>query len=300
VIPATRSVCPQCGRLQKARPIPGLTDGPTTSAAPDPTSDRAGRGGGTPATWPPNAPSSVVRPSTTAPLPGVAAPVPGRATASTATVPDREPWSAPRRRGRTGLGIFLVLAIAAGAGAWWMLRDDGYQEGNTTVARVERFCGKPRALGDEVAEFVPGQPAAAHLQVPQPMSSMEEPSGVTAPASPSAGEPTLDLDASIGLVSLAVCLSEESSEPSGGNCDYELTNSDDRGRLVRAPLLATTYQAQLYELRSGSVLASGEVTTAVDECPELAYVEVEGVSNPLPAEAVVLWMASQLPGGIPA
>jgi hypothetical protein len=196
----------------------------------------------------------------------------------------------------------VVLALVAGvAGVGWVVMgEDRWGSDGSLTSKVERYCSNPRSLGDEVTPFSPGQPAAAHIDLPQPSSSLEQRRTLTAPASPQVGAPTLDLDASIGLVSLAVCLAEEASEPAGGTCDYRLTNRSSLGEPASAPLLATTYRAEIYDLRSGEVLTSGELQTPADRCPELAYISDDGVSNSLDENVVMLWLASKLPGGIPS
>jgi hypothetical protein len=193
--------------------------------------------------------------------------------------------------------VVVVVLLGGAAGAWWFLRDDPTR--GDLATRVERYCEQPRAI-DDATPFEPGQPAAAHIELPQPASSTEPPGEVTAPASPSVGDPTLDLEASLGLVSLGVCVSPAGTEATEGTCEYRLTNRANRGEETSTRLEATTFTAELYDLHTGDVLASGELTTATDRCPEFAVLGSDRVSNPLEVGAVLLWLATVLPGGVPA
>lgn len=300
-IPATRSVCPACGRLQRARPLPTTSPGgaarPATPSSP--TSQTGGGAGsaGLPLARPPHRGTALAA--------GQGRPIPRSPSALTSdpaslTAAGRRATArpAPRRRGRAVLAVAAVLVLVGGAvGAWWLLRDDPTQ--GDLATRVERYCEQPRAL-DDATPFQPGQPAAAHIEVPQPESSTEPPSALTAPASPSVGDPSLDLEASIGLVSLRVCVTPAGTEPTEGSCEYRFTNPDDRGEQTSAQLEATTFTAELYDLHTGEVLASGELATATDRCPEFAVLDGGRVSNPLDPGVVLLWLSGVLPGGVPA
>lgn len=300
-IPATRSVCPACGRLQRARPLPTTSSGgaPRPAGSSNPNRQGAGSEGraALPLARPPHRGTALAG--------GPARPIPRSPSALTSdpaslTAAGRRATArpTPRRGGRAALAVAAVVVLVGGAvGAWWFLRDDPTR--GDLATRVERYCEQPRAL-DDATPFQPGQPAAAHIEVPQPESSTEPPGALTAPASPSVGDPSLDLEASIGLVSLGVCVTPTSTEATDGTCEYRLTNPTDRGEEASARLEATTFTAELYDLHSGDVLATGELTTAVDRCPEFAVLDGERVSNPLEAGVVLLWLSSVLPGGVPA
>jgi hypothetical protein len=224
--------------------------------------------------------------------------------------------SSGRRTARRAIGAVLVaaLAIAAIGSGWAYLRDrdDAPEQAAPTVSTddadevaepgedpraelVRGFCDDPRALGDEMAEFVPGQGAVAYVQVPQPASSTTPVDNLTVQVAPTVGEPTLELPAAINLVSLAVCTDLTSSEPTTTTCDFELTNPGSIGEEQTAPLAADAYELRLYELRTGEVLAEGELTSAIDRCPELAYLDGDVVANPLPQSEVLTWIAFQSP-----
>ena len=216
------------------------------------------------------------------------------------------------------MGVLLVaaLAITAAGGAWAYLQDDDSPTtapaartvdpsdvaapGEDPRAELVRgFCADPGALGDDLAGFVPGEGAVAYVQVPQPPSSTEPVDNVVVQVSPTVGEPTLSLGAAINLVSVAVCTEQTATEPTVATCDFELTNPDAIGEERTAPLLADTYRLRLHDLRSGEVLAEGELTSDVATCPRLAYLDVDGVSNALPTSQVLAWIALQVPGIVP-
>ena len=206
-----------------------------------------------------------------------------------------------------------MLAAALG-GAVLLDRDDDQDDAVPTsttategtagrVDAIRAYCDAPRALTEPapIAEFAPGGGAVAYVDVPRPVSSTEPATDLTVQVSPAVGAPDLELDEAVNLVSLAVCIDETKAERSRGTCAYELTNADSLGEKATARVLATTYAIEVRELRTGKVLVDGTLTTPVDRCPDLAYLDPgEGVSNPLDEEQILGWLAINLPGGRPA
>lgn len=166
---------------------------------------------------------------------------------------------------------------------------------------VRGYCDDPRPLTGPgtIAAFKPGAGTVAFVQFPQPASSTEEAGERVVQVSPTIGKPNLSLDASINLVSLAVCVDQTGSRAVTGTCDYDLTNPSSVGESETAKLLKTTYRVRLIELRTGKVLARGTVDTPTDRCPDYAYIGGKGVSNPMTEELILGWIGEHLVNGQP-
>ncbi len=207
--------------------------------------------------------------------------------------------------------VVACLAAALGGAAYLRNRDDGGSSSSSSASSsskpnsradaVRRFCDDPRPLTGPgtIATFTPGAGAVAYAQLPQPASSTEPAGSRVLQVSPKVGTPNLSLSGSINLVSLAVCVQQQSSTKVTGTCSYELTNPSSIGEKATAPLLRTTFRARIIELRTAKTLSTGTITTAVDRCPTYAYIGGKGVSNPLTNDELVFWLAKQLPGGMP-
>lgn len=304
VLPADRSVCPSCGTLQPAAPDaprarprtigpipvepgvePGLGDLP---GLPAPGRERRG-----PLQVPPR------------PQPGPAADPPeaGGGPAGAATAPpdaSEEPWPEAdgHRRLPTVVAVLAVVALAVVAVVAVLGRGGDPEPPSAAedpVGAVRTFCSSPRPLGDAVPAFDPAEAAIAYVEHPQPSSATEPDDELVLQVAPALGEPVLDLAASVELVNVAVCVDEQGTEAAAGRCRFELTNQDDLGREVERPLQRTTYEATIYELRSGDALGAGPLATATDRCPEFAFTDGDGVSTALTDEELVAWLAANLP-----
>lgn len=218
-----------------------------------------------------------------------------------------------------GVAVLVVALVAAAVGgaAYLRNRDDGSDASSSAASgstgsasgakadsrteAIRRFCDDPRPLTGPgtIAAFTPGAGAVAYAQLPQPASSTEPAASRVLQVSPEVGKPNLTLSGSVNLVSLAVCVQQQSSTKVTGTCSYELTNPSSIGQKATAPLLVTTFRARLIELRTAKTLSRGTITTAVDRCPTYAYIGGKGVSNPLTDDELVFWLAKQLPGGVP-
>lgn len=305
-LPADRSVCPSCGTLQPAAPDvvrarprtvgpipvepgvePGLGDLP---GLPVSGRERAG-----PLQVPPRA-----QPGASA---GPPEPAGGPAAPGSSTAPPEgsvEPWpeTGARRRIPTVVAVLAVLAFAVIAVVAVLGRGDDPEPPTAAedpVGAVRSFCSSPRPLGDAVPAFDPAQAAIAYVEHPQPSSATEPDDELVLQVAPALGEPVLELAASVELVNVAVCVDEQSTADAAGRCRFELTNQDDLGREVERPLQRTTYEATIYELRSGDALGSGPLATATDRCPEFAFTDGDGVSTALSDEELVAWLAANLP-----
>lgn len=289
-VPGDRSVCPSCGTLQPGLRQPGATGPADTARAAPAIAPRTIR-----ATAPAAAPPTNV----------------ARSTTSRATGRRRSPLTAI-------LAVLLIVACLVGIVVGAMYFDEKDAEDNagdapTTNAEepadsddprpelVREYCDDPRQLTGpgQIAKFVPGTGTVAYVQLPQPASTTDEASEFAVQASPTVGDPNLSLDESINLVSMVVCVEQSASEAAGGTCDYELTNPDSIGESASAKLLETTFRVRLYELRTGAELAKGTVSTPTDRCPEFAFVDGTGVSNPLTEDLLLAWIAENLPNGQP-
>ena len=167
---------------------------------------------------------------------------------------------------------------------------------------VRGYCDDPRPLTGPgtIATFTPGAGTVAFVQFPQPASSTEEAGERVVQVSPEIGKPNLSLDASINLVSLAVCVDQTGSRAVTGTCDYDLTNPSNVGECASADLLQTTYRVRMIELRTGKVLARGSLETPTDTCPDYAYIGGKGVSNPMTEDLILGWIGKHLVKGQPA
>lgn len=214
------------------------------------------------------------------------------------------PTPARRRSGRarTVAVVALIAALAAAAAYGFLAdRDDSGDASGDRAELVRGFCANPRPLADEgdLAAFEPGTGAVAYAQLPQPASSTDPDGSRVLQVSPVVGRPNLTLDASIGLVSLAVCVEETMSTPSAGSCEFRVTTVGALGEEAEADLAETSFDARIYELRTARVLARGTITTPVDRCPPFAFVDADTVSNSLTDELITAWIGQELPGGVP-
>lgn len=216
--------------------------------------------------------------------------------------------------------MIVVLAVIAGvaAGAVYLdhrNNDDtsaspstsskGTTKGSSSDPRpglVRGYCANPRPLTGpgKIATFTPGAGTVAYVEFPQPASTTEEAGERVVQVSPKIGRPNLDLDASINLVSLAVCVDQTGSREVPGSCDYDLTNPSSVGQSASAKLLETTYRVRMIELRTGKTLARGTVKTPTDTCPEYAYIGGKGVSNPVTEDLLLGWIGQHLVAGKPS
>ncbi|MCB1039936.1 MAG: hypothetical protein KDA94_10485, partial [Acidimicrobiales bacterium] len=229
-----------------------------------------------------------------------------------------DPWEAPARRNpvRTTVAVLVVLLVAAAAIALLGRGDDSKAttdtsevDAATTVGTIDEsspaslvrsFCGDPRPLGSSIATFEPGAVAVGFAPIPDPTSSTQEGAEVVLQVSPEVGEPTLQLDASVALVSVGICLEETGAEGTGTSCAYELTNTDDLGEDASSELQAVTYEATAYALSTGEALTTGTIVSDAQACPEFAFTDGDGVSNPITGADVATWVRDAMPGGIPA
>lgn len=218
-----------------------------------------------------------------------------------------KPWKA-------FVAVGLVIALAIGAIS--LLGNDGAKNNNaeqlatmaptTTAAvgkdpqsRIRSFCAEPRALGNDIAPFVPGDIAVGYSPIPNPSSTTGEPTETLIGVSPKAGQPKEVLDSSLALASVGICLAGNEAERTGASCSYQLTNSDNLGEQAESKLLEVTYDATIYSLRDGKKLTSGTIASNSSACPDLAFTDGEGVSNPISPQDLAEWVAVQMPGGKP-
>ncbi len=194
--------------------------------------------------------------------------------------------------------VALVLAALAGAVAVAVHLDDeqGPAVGDDPVAAIEGFCDHPRPLAEAgVPAYRPGGAGVAYIPLPRPSSSTRPAEAVTVQVAPEVGDPTLDLDASVALVSVGVCVDQTGSEQTGGTCDYEVTTEGSLGKEVTVDLEQAAYEIKAYDLAGGEVLASGSLDSPVDRCPDQAFVDGDSVANALSTEEVLAWVAFNLP-----
>lgn len=198
------------------------------------------------------------------------------------------------------VAILVCVGVAAGVFVFLDRRDQGSKAADTfssaagsgTEATVRGYCADPRVLPSSagVVAFTPGNPAVAFTRIPRPASSTDlPPERVIKVSPPPSARIELGLAKSLPLVSLAMCFDQTSSKPTGGTCDYELTNPDQVGERVTAKLLQTTYDVQIIELQTGKTVTSGTIATKTDACPQLAYTGGDGVSNALTDQEVLAW-----------
>jgi len=205
--------------------------------------------------------------------------------------------------------MVIVVAVIGTAAVVGGLRyrdrqrqDDATKPGaDSRPALIEGFCADPKPLTSPgtIATFTPGAGAVAFVEVPQPASSTDPVENVVAQVSPTVGDPTLQLAASVDLVSLAVCVDQTGSTKTGTTCRYELTNPSSVGERDEAPLLETSYRVRVMELRTGKAVATGNLTSSTEACPEYAYIGGKGVSAALTPEQVLGWVGEHLAGGQP-
>lgn len=202
------------------------------------------------------------------------------------------------------LAVLAVLGAIVGAAVAIDRRsDDGgaavpSDEGDTDLAAAIRgFCADPGPLDVDPAPpaFQPGQVAIAHVSIPRPRSSTEPEGELVLEVSPQVGTPRTELDGLEGLVGLAACFDRPRTERTESTCDYELTTPGSIGDRRSADLVQTTYRGRLFDLGTGEVLAEGEASTPIDACPSFAFVGDDGVSLPLGAEAVLIWLSQRMP-----
>lgn len=199
--------------------------------------------------------------------------------------------------------VAVVLALAAlGGGIAIAQRVDEREtaeqvERDATAGDVVRgWCDDPRPWSGPgtVASYVPGEGAVAFLEVPTPASALEASEPVVMQIAPQVTDDALDLDEAVSYVSLAVCVSQTGTAPTDLACRYELTNKSELGEEDTVPLVETTYRARIRVLDTAKVVATGNLTSTTDACPEEAYMVPSGVSNPLTSDQVIEWAATEL------
>lgn len=291
-VPRTRTVCPACGTLQRPRPRPTGS----TSAQPEPAAPADVPASGGEAPWHP------ARPSRSA-----------RARAEAVDLPAEPPAETiGGRRRRPVLVAAVVASIALAAVGAWALAVDGEDAtarptptlapGSGRAAAVRRSCAAPHPWTGPgtIARFTPGAGAVAYAALPPSPTSTDPPQEVVLQVSPEVGQPTLTLEGSIDLVSLAVCVRQTRTTGTDATCTYEVTTPGGRlGDRVRKGLRVTTYRAEIVDLRTGKVLASSTTDSARDRCPQFATLDRSWVADPLSADDLIAWLNLQMPGGIP-
>lgn len=200
------------------------------------------------------------------------------------------------------VAVVVVLAILGGGIAVAQRIDEQdaaeQAEREATAADVVRgWCDDPRPWTGPgtIAPYAPGEGAVAFIDVPTPASALAASEPVVMQIAPTVTDDPLDLDEAVSYVSLAVCVSQTGTSPTDLACRYELTNKSELGDEDSVPLVETTYRARIRVLETAEVVATGNLSSATDACPQEAYLVPSGVSNPLTSEQIIEWAAGEIP-----
>ena len=231
------------------------------------------------------------------------------------------------RRGsdrRVALWIFAGLAIVAAGVGIKVLSGSGSKVDDATAKRsVPADTTAPQAADPRFHRFVRDycdqkdatQAAKASPYKPGSLSyttvSYQQAIGAPGPrtgwfmlnVSPKVGTPE-EVSSFEGVaparLQLATCVRTKGEEQTGINCTYEGDPTFGDEQAVVA-LVRTRYELQVHEVKTGRVVATGEVATDDETCPEDALVEGgDTVSAPMVPQIITDWFRQHFQGGVPS